>query len=416
MVSARPGSPYKSATAHNHQQGVIAAVERDFIFKSTLPHDGVAGTLVGRVWRPDMEGPSVVVIRRDGVHDISREFPTMRDLCETPDPSAAARAAAGEHLSTLEALLGNTMDDVHDRSQPHLLAPIDLQAVKATGVTFAVSLLERVIEEAARGVPERATAARAEVEAALGGAIDGVKPGSPAAMELKRLLQSKGLWSQYLEVGLGADAEVFTKAQPMSAVGTGAAVGILANSKWNNPEPEIVLVINSGGEIVGATLGNDVNLRDFEGRSALLLGKAKDNNASAALGPFIRLFDATFSLDDVRVAKVKLTVEGRDGFVIEASSEMARISRDPADLVKEVMGAHHQYPDGAVLYMGTMFAPTKDREGTAQGFTHHAGDFVMIASQKLGTLVNTVTTCDRAPPWTFGTAALMRNLAKRKLI
>ncbi len=85
-------------------------------------------------------------------------------------------------------------------------------------------------------------------------------------------------------------------------------------------------------------------------------------------------------------------------------------------LVAEMMGAHHQYPDGAVLYLGTMFAPIEDRDAPGQGFTHHLGDVVSIASEKLGTLTNVVTTCDQAPPWTFGTGALMRNLAKRGLL
>jgi fumarylacetoacetate (FAA) hydrolase family protein len=380
----------------------------------TLPADG--GTLVGRVWRPDVEGPSVVALRPDGVHDISRAFPTMRDLCETKDAATAVARASGENLGNFDAILANTPEATRDPRRPCLLAPVDLQALKAAGVTFAVSLLERVIEEAARGAPERAGAARAEVEAALGGAVAGLKPGSPEAMQLKKLLQAKGLWSQYLEVGIGPDAEIFTKAQPMSAVGAGASIGVLPASHWNNPEPEIVLMVNSRGEIVGATLGNDVNLRDLEGRSALLLGKAKDNNASAAIGPFLRLFDSGFSLDDVRRAKVTLTVEGTDGFRLDGSSDMAWISRDPADLVAAMIGPHHQYPDGAALYLGTMFAPIQDRDAPGQGFTHHDGDIVTIASEKLGALVNVVTPCEQAPPWTFGTADLMRNLAKRGLI
>ena len=384
--------------------------------ETTLPADGTAGTLIGRVWRPDVDGPSVVAFRQDGVYDLSAALPTVRDLCEASDPAAAAAGAQGERIGDLAAVLANTPEAGRNAGRPWLLAPFDLQAIKAAGVTFAISLLERVIEEQARGAPERAAAARAEVEAALGGAVAGLKPGSPEAMELKKLLQSKGLWSQYLEVGIGPDAEIFTKAQPMSAVGTGAAIGILPASKWNNPEPEIVLVVNSRGAIVGATLGNDVNLRDLEGRSALLLGKSKDNNASAAIGPFVRLFDRTFTLDDVRRAEVKLTVEGADGFRLNGSSQMARISRDPARLVAEMMGAHHQYPDGAALYLGTMFAPIKDRDAPGQGFTHHEGDVVTIASDRLGALVNVVTICERAPPWTFGTAALMRNLAKRGLI
>jgi len=379
----------------------------------TLPS---AGTLVGRAWLPAVEGPAVVVVRADGVYDVTRAFPTVRDLAEAPDPAAALAAEKGEPIGALAEVLANTPEEGRDETKPWLIAPVDLQAIKAAGVTFAQSLIERVIEEQARGAPEKAAAVRAEVEGALGGAVAGLKPGSPQAAELKRLLQTKGLWSQYLEVGIGPDAEIFTKAPPMAAVGTGASIGVLAQSTWNNPEPEIVLVVNASGAIVGATLGNDVNLRDLEGRSALLLGKSKDNNASAALGPFVRLFDASFGLDDVRRAEVRLTVDGDDGFRLDGASAMARISRDPADLVAQMIGPHHRYPDGAVLFLGTMFAPVKDRDAPGQGFTHHLGDVVTIASEKLGALVNVVTTCDRAPPWRFGTAALMRNLAKRGLL
>jgi fumarylacetoacetate (FAA) hydrolase family protein len=382
----------------------------------TLPADGTAGTLVGRAWLPAVEGPAVVVVRDDGLHDVSRAFPTMRDLAEARDPAGAVAQVKGDLVGALADVLANTPEEGRDRTKPWLLAPVDLQAIKAAGVTFAQSLLERVIEEQARGAPEKAAAVRAEVEGALGGAVAGLKPGSPQAAELKRLLQTKGLWSQYLEVGIGPDAEIFTKAPPMAAVGTGASIGILPQSTWNNPEPEIVLLVNSSGAIVGATLGNDVNLRDLEGRSALLLGKSKDNNASAAIGPFVRLFDSTFALDHVRRAEVRLTVDGEDGFRLDGTSAMARISRDPADLVAQMIGPHHQYPDGAVLYLGTMFAPVKDRDAPGQGFTHHHGDVVTIASEKLGALVNVVTPCDRAAPWHFGTAALMRNLAKRGLL
>jgi fumarylacetoacetate (FAA) hydrolase family protein len=383
---------------------------------STLPADGSAGMLVGRAWLPAVDGPAVVAVRADGLHDISRAFPTMRDLAEAPDPAGAVAAEKGERIGALADVLANTPEEGRDQTKPWLIAPVDLQAIKAAGVTFAQSLLERVIEEQARGAPDKATAARAEVESALGGAVAGLVPGSPQAAELKRLLQTKGLWSQYLEVGIGPDAEIFTKAPPMAAVGTGASIGILTQSTWNNPEPEIVLVVNSSGAIVGATLGNDVNLRDLEGRSALLLGKSKDNNASAAIGPFVRLFDASFTLDDVRRAEVRLTVGGDDGFRLDGTSAMARISRDPTDLVAQMIGPHHRYPDGAVLYLGTMFAPVKDRDAPGQGFTHHAGDVVTIAAEKLGALVNVVTTCERAPPWRFGAAALMRNLAKRGLL
>jgi fumarylacetoacetate (FAA) hydrolase family protein len=387
---------------------------------STLPTDSSSGTLVGRVWRPDVAGPSVVAIRRDGVLDISRAFPTMRDLCESSDPAAGVgRACAppqGERLGDVAAILANTPEDRRDPNKPWLLAPIDLQAVKAAGVTFAISLLERVIEEQARGAPERAAQARAEVESALGGAVEGLKPGSPQAAELKKLLQAKGLWSQYLEVGIGPDAEIFTKSQVMAAVGTGMSIGVLASSTWNNPEPEVVVVATSKGKIVGATLGNDVNLRDVEGRSALLLSKAKDNNASTAIGPFVRLFDGSFSLDDVRRTRVTLSVKGADGFVLEGSSDVGKISRDPQDLVSQMIGRHHQYPDGAVLFLGTMFAPVKDRDAPGMGFTHHLGDVVTIAADKLGALTNIVTTSDKAPEWTFGVGDLMRNLAKRGLL
>jgi len=383
---------------------------------ATLPADEFAGTLVGRVWRPDVGGPSIVVLRADGVHDVSGSFSTMRDLCETEDPAAAARSTQSERIADVAEVIANTPRGWRDSSKPWLLAPIDLHAIKAAGVTFAVSLLERLIEEQARGHPERAEAVRREVEAALGGAIAGLVPGSPEAAELKKLLQAKGLWSQYLEVGIGPDAEIFTKAQPMSAVGTGAAIGVLAASRWSNPEPEIVIVVNSRGTIVGATLGNDVNLRDVEGRSALLLPQAKDNNASTALGPFIRLFDHTFSLKDVGLAEVHLSVEGRDGFRLDGSSAMVRISRRPDDLVRQMIGPHHQYPDGAVLFLGTMFAPVKDRDAAGQGFTHREDDVVTIRSDVLGALVNRVTTAEKAPPWEFGTAALMRNLARRGLI
>jgi fumarylacetoacetate (FAA) hydrolase family protein len=384
--------------------------------KSTLPTDFPAGTLVGRVWRPELGGPSVVAIREDGVFDISRSFPTMRDLCESPDPSAAVAGAHADRIGDLAELLGNTAEDKRDPKKAWLLAPIDLQAVKAAGVTFAISLLERVIEEQARGAPERAAAARKEVEGALGGAVEKIKPGSPQAAELKKLLQQKGLWSQYLEVGIGPDAEIFTKCQIMSAVGTGMSIGVLASSTWNNPEPEVVVVATSKGKIVGATLGNDVNLRDIEGRSALLLSKAKDNNASTAIGPFIRLFDRTFSLDDVRRTRVSLNVTGIEGFVLEGASDVGKISRDPHELVDQMIGRHHQYPDGAVLFLGTMFAPVKDRDAPGMGFTHHTGDVVTIAADKLGALTNVVTTSDKAPEWTFGVGDLMRNLAKRGLL
>jgi fumarylacetoacetate (FAA) hydrolase family protein len=384
--------------------------------RDTLPQDGTAGALVGRVWRPDVNGPSVVAVRGEGVFDISADFPTVRDLCEAGDPAAALRAAAGEPLGDFAALLANTPPETRDRKRPWLLAPIDLQAIKAAGVTFAVSMVERVIEERARGNPAAAAEIRKAVTHLVGDDLAKLKPGSKDAEHLKQVLMEQGAWSQYLEVGIGPDAEIFTKAQPMSAIGTAVEAGLHPKSVWNNPEPEVVVVVSAAGRIVGATLGNDVNLRDFEGRSALLLSKAKDNNASCAIGPLLRLFDDSFTLDDVRQTTVSLRVEGEDGFVLDGSSSIARISRDPADLVAQMVGREHQYPDGAVLFLGTMFAPTQDREGAGKGFTHKPGDIVGIAAPKLGRLVNRMAASDACEPWQFGTAALMRNLAHRGLL
>ncbi len=381
-----------------------------------LPEDGAAGALAGRLWRPDRQGPAVVAIRSHGVVDITRAFPTMRDLCEAPDAATALRAAAGDDLGPLAPILANTPPDWRDPSKPWLLAPVDLQAVKAAGVTFPVSMLERVIEERARGNPAAAAALRAEVQRLIGDDLGRLKPGSAEAMALKAMLVERGAWSQYLEVGIGPDAEVFTKCQPMAAVGTGVDIGVNPASDWNNPEPELVLVVSSGGRIVGATLGNDVNLRDIEGRSALLLGKAKDNNASAAIGPFVRFLDAGFTLGDLRTTVVSLSVQGGDGFVLEAQSSMARISRDPTELVAQMLNANHPYPDGAVLYCGTLFAPVEDRDVPGKGFTHKTGDIVTIAAPKLGRLVNRVRPSDACERWTFGTAALMRNLAARGVL
>jgi fumarylacetoacetate (FAA) hydrolase family protein len=384
--------------------------------QTTLPADAARATLAGRVWRPDVQGPSVVAVRADGVYDVTAAAPTMRDLCEAQNPAAALRAAEGGRIASLDELLANTPPDARDPQRPWLLAPIDLQAIKAAGVTFVVSLLERLIEEQARGQPERAAAIRAEMSATIGTDLAALRPGSPKAMALKKLLVEKGMWSQYLEVGIGPDAEIFTKAQPMSAVGHGMDAGLHPDSTWNNPEPEVVLVVSSAGRIVGVTLGNDVNLRDVEGRSALLLGRAKDNNASCAVGPFLRLFDDAFTLDAVRAMTVKLDVAGPDGFRLSGSSSIARISRDPADLVGQMIGPNHQYPDGAVLFVGTMFAPVEDRDAPGQGFTHKIGDVVTISAPELGALTNRmVRSCDAAP-WAFGTAQLMRNLAKRGVL
>jgi fumarylacetoacetate (FAA) hydrolase family protein len=384
--------------------------------RQTLPDDGLAGALVGRVWHPGIGGPCVVAVRPEGLVDITASHATVRDLAEQPDPAAALKAASGPVLGTLDEVLANTVPDARDPSRPWLLAPIDLQAVKAAGVTFAVSMLERVIEEKARGNPEAASAIRAGISQLIGDDLSRLKPGSPEAMQLKQVLIAQGAWSQYLEVGIGPDAEIFTKAPAMAAVGTGMDAGLHRISTWNNPEPEVVLLVASDGRIVGATLGNDVNLRDVEGRSALLLGKAKDNNASAALGPFVRLFDRTFSLDDVRSTVVSLTVTGEDGFVLEGSSSLAKISRDPADLVRQMIGPHHQYPDGAALYLGTMFAPVKDRDSPGGGFTHKLGDIVTISAPGLGSLVNRMQHADACTPWTYGASHLMRHLARRGVL
>jgi len=383
----------------------------------TLPDDAARATLVGRVHVPALEGPALVAVVENDVVDISHVAPTCSALLELADPAGAVRGAdPTRRIGPLAEILANTPMPTRDASRPWLLAPCDLQALKAAGVTFVSSMLERVIEEQARGDPAKAEGVRRTIVEIIGDDLASVRPGSPEAARLKDALIAQNAWSQYLEVGIGPDAEIFTKSQPMSAVGTGADIGIHPKSEWNNPEPEIVLMVNSRGETVGATLGNDVNLRDFEGRSALLLGKAKDNNASCAIGPFIRLFDSHFDIESVRRADIALRVEGPDGFVLDGMSSITKISRDPLDLVSQAIGANHQYPDGFALFLGTMFAPTKDRHGPGLGFTHVVGDVVTIATPSLGALVNRVETSDRIAPWTFGTQALMTNLARRGLL
>ncbi|MGO8329089.1 fumarylacetoacetate hydrolase family protein [Rhizobium ruizarguesonis] len=374
------------------------------------------GLFVGRIWNPEVAGPSIVTSRKGVLVDItSREAPTLSALLERQDAAGFVRAASGKAVGSLADIAANSTR-APDQTRPYLLAPVDLQAVKACGVTFAQSMIERVIEEKAAGNPERAASIRERVSTLIGGSLTNLKAGSPEAAKVKQALIDEGMWSQYLEVGIGPDAEVFTKAPVLSSVGWGADVGLHPISTWNNPEPEIVLAVNSRGEIKGAALGNDVNLRDVEGRSALLLGKAKDNNASCSIGPFIRLFDAGYSLDDVRNAELDLKVTGQDGFVLHGKSSMSKISRDPTDLVKQTVGAHHQYPDGFMLFLGTLFAPTQDRDAPKQGFTHKIGDVVEISSAGLGALVNTVRLSTECPPWTFGISALMSNLAKRGLL
>ncbi|WP_367718676.1 fumarylacetoacetate hydrolase family protein [Nitratireductor sp. GISD-1A_MAKvit] len=377
------------------------------------------GVFVGRVWNPNVAGPALCVLQDGLLIDItSREAPTMRDLLEMDDPAGYARQCAknGSLFGAFEVIAAERADGTTGGASPCLLAPNDLQAVKACGVTFARSMIERVIEERAAGDPSKAAAIRERCQAIIGDSLRDLKAGSEKAEAVKRALIAEGVWSQYLEVGIGPDAEVFTKAQPMSSVGHGAEVGLHPVSSWNNPEPEIVLAVDSLGRVKGATLGNDVNLRDVEGRSALLLGKAKDNNASCAIGPFIRLFDEGYGMDDVRAAELDLLVTGEDGFVLEGKSSMAEISRDPLDLVAQTCGRHHQYPDGFMLFLGTLFAPIQDRDVPGEGFTHKVGDRVTISSPGLGALTNTVRLSTDCPPWTFGTAALMRNLAGRGLL
>ncbi|MFC7546782.1 fumarylacetoacetate hydrolase family protein [Plantactinospora sp. GCM10030261] len=377
------------------------------------PHDATQATLVARVFAPEAGGPCVAAVRGDTVVDLSHLEPTVADLLDRPDAVEIVRSAPGSRQWPLADLLRDTLARRTDTA--HLLTPIDLQVIKAAGVTFARSMLERVVEERAAGDPGRAEALRATLTGLLGGAIQ-VRPGSAEATRVKQVLQAEGLWSQYLEVGIGPDPEIFTKAPVLSAVGTGAEIGVLARSVWNNPEPELVLAVTSTGRPVGATLGNDVNLRDFEGRSALLLTEAKDNNASCAVGPFLRLFDDRFGLDDACTTEISLRVDGPDGYRLDATSSVAEISRHPRDLIAHAHGPHHRYPDGFVLFTGTMFAPTTDRDAPGQGFTHHPGDIVSISSPRLGTLVNVVNTAEAAPDWTFGVRALMRNLAGRGLL
>ncbi|AHK35968.1 fumarylacetoacetate hydrolase [Rhodococcus opacus PD630] len=373
--------------------------------EDVLPVDADRAVLIGRAWDVETEGPRVVAVREGDVFDLHALAGTVSELLESPSALADIDEAMVEPRWRVSELLEASLDQ--DSARPRLLAPVDLQVVKACGVTFVESMIERVIEERTAGDPDRAAEVRALIGRTLGGSIATLRPGSPEAAETKRILLEQGLWSQYLEVGIGPDPEVFTKAPVLSSVGLGAKIGIPSFSSWNNPEPELVLIVNSTGTMVGATLGNDVNLRDVEGRSALLLGKAKDNNASSALGPFIRLFDETFTLDTVRAEEIRLRVDGTDGFTMEGTNSLARISRPFEELVSATMGDHHQYPDGVALYTGTLFAPTVDRGVPGQGFTHRTGDVVTIRSQHLGALINEVGATETLPEWSFGLRQLL---------
>lgn len=383
--------------------------------ETALP-ENPGGLLVGRVFDPALKGPTPVLVSEGEVFELTPRFATVSDLTETANPAREALEAKGRSLGSFAEILHNTQHDLRDPSKPWLLAPHDLHAVKAAGVTFAASMIERVIEERTRGNMGEAAAVREQITEQIGGDLHALQPGSAKAAALKEYLIEEGMWSQYLEVGIGPDAEIFGKSLALASVGTGAEVGVLASSQWNNPEPEVVLVISSTGKVVGVTLGNDVNLRDVEGRSALLLPKAKDNNASCASGPLIRLFDDSFGMDDVRRMEVTLEVTGPDGYRLTATSDMTQISRDPESLVQQLIGPHHQYPDGAVLFLGTLFAPVEDRGETGKGFTHVVGDVVRIGSPLIGTLTNQVQTSENCDPWVFGIRDLMRNLGQRGLL
>lgn len=386
-----------------------------------LPQDWLKGTLLGRVWCPEsginrVAGPSPVLLSDKGVLDLSPLRPTISELIADGALEGIAEAGALPILGSVEDILENTLSIERNQAKPYFLAPVDIQPIKACGVTFACSMIERVIEENCAGNPAKAGAMRAKVMDVIGGDLSKINPGSEEALKLKEYLISEGMWSQYLEVGIGPYAEVFSKSQILSSVGLGDEVGLNPISTWNNPEPEVVLVVTPQGKIAGATLGNDVNLRDVEGRSALLLGKAKDNNASCSIGPFIRMLDEYFTLDDIRSATVALTIEGDDGYSLSDESRMSEISRDITDLVAQTINDSHQYPDGFVLFTGTLFAPSQDRDHNGLGFTHKIGDVVSISSPKLGKLINRVTTSDKAKPWTFGITAFMKNLAARELL
>lgn len=392
-----------------------------FSAEQVMPDDAQRASLIGRAWVPGRPGgPSPVFLADAKAWDLSSVVPTVSELLNLRDPVKVARDAVASGwarpIGLITELVANSHADRRDAAKPYLLTPCDLQALRACGVTFVSSMLERVIEEYAQGDLDKADEVRRSIGEEIGAEIRTVRPGSPEAARAKESLIKRNLWSPYLEVGIGPDAEVFNKSQPMSAVGLGAEIGVRADSSWNNPEPEVVLAINRAGDVIGATLGNDVNLRDFEGRSALLLGKAKDNNASCAIGPFIRLFDRQYGIDDLRKTHIHIDISGPEGYELSGDSDLANISRDPLDLASQAVNRTHQYPDGTMLFLGTQFAPVQDRDQPGKGFTHKVGDVVSIRAQRLGALVNRVNHCDKVAPWTFGVNDLMRNLAARGLL
>ncbi len=378
------------------------------------------GVFVGRIWVPEQKGPSPVAIIAGDIYDFSKLTATSSQLLNQAHPLDFIlkfyRSKWVDCLGPLEDVMMNCHPDLRNLARPLLLSPCDLQAIRACGVTFVSSMLERVIDEFARGRSSKAGDLRGSIMEEVGETLSTIRPGSLSSERLKDSLIKRGLWSQYLEVGIGPFAEVFNKAQPMASVGTGSEIGIRSDSRWNNPEPELVLVLNRAGTIIGTTIGNDVNLRDFEGRSALLLGKAKDNNASCSIGPLIRLLDESYTISDAYRTKLEITVHGQDRYDLSGTSDFAQISRDPAELVRQAINRTNQYPDGILLFLGTQFAPTSDRNEIGKGFTHKVGDIVSISCQKLGTLTNRVNLCEKIAPWTFGVGDLMSNLSKRGLI
>lgn len=369
-----------------------------------------AGLYLGRIWEPTHQLPLPVLLSNGKLWDASQLAPTCSEILELDDLTDQLQAL--RHNDPLAPIDDVVLEPAATSTSPILLAPVDLQVIKACGVTFVDSMVERVIEERAGGDPQAAAEIRESMQRELGVDLTTVTPGSDEAATVKRALVDRGWWSQYLEVGLGPDPEVFTKGPVLSAVGSGADIGVPEFSSWNNPEPELVLIATSTGQIVGVTLGNDVNLRDVEGRSALLLGMAKDNNRSTSLGPFIRIFDEEFTVDDARSMEITLHVEGPEGYSLDGLNSVSALSRSFEDLIAATYGDHHQYPDGFALFTGTLFAPTEDRDTPGEGFTHKLGDVVTIRNQHLGALINRVGRCEELPQWSYGIRQLIHDATR----